>query len=64
MILHSPADTVVGIDQASILFQAARHPKSFVSLDQADHLLIRDPRDAQFVGELLASWASRYVFSP
>ena len=63
MIFHSPVDTVVGIDQAAILFTTARHPKSFVSLDQADHLLLADPRDAQYVGEVLASWASRYVFS-
>jgi len=62
MIFHSPADRVVGIDQAATIFQAARHPKSFVSLDQADHLLLRDPRDAQYVGEVLAAWASRYVF--
>lgn len=64
MIFHSPIDSVVGIDQAAALFQAARHPKSFVSLDNADHLLIRDPRDAEYVGEVLASWASRYVFTP
>lgn len=61
MIFHSPVDTVVGIDQAALLFKSARHPKSFVSLDQADHLLAKDPRDAQYVGEVLAAWASRYV---
>ena len=61
MIFHSPVDTVVGIDQAALLFKSARHPKSFVSLDQADHLLLKDPRDAQYVGEVLAAWASRYV---
>ncbi len=64
MIFHSPVDGVVDIDQAGVLFKAARHPKSFVSLDQADHLLLRDPRDAAYVGEVLASWASRYVFEP
>lgn len=64
MIFHSPIDNVVDIDQAGVLFKAARHPKSFVSLDQADHLLLRDPRDAAYVGEVLASWASRYVFEP
>ncbi len=61
MILHSPVDEVVGIDHARRIYQAARHPKSFVSLDGADHLLLRDERDAHFAAEILAAWASRYL---
>jgi putative redox protein len=60
LVLHSPADAVVGIEHARRLFEAARHPKSFVSLDRAHHLLW-DPRDARYVGEVLAAWAGRYV---
>jgi putative redox protein len=60
MILHSPLDEVVGIDNASQIFLAAHHPKSFVSLDKADHLLTREA-DAAFAAEVIAAWASRYV---
>ncbi len=60
-ILHSPVDEIVGVDHARRIYQAARHPKSFVSLDGADHLLLRDERDSEFVAELLSAWASRYV---
>ncbi|MFG0333653.1 MAG: alpha/beta fold hydrolase, partial [Maioricimonas sp. JB049] len=60
MVFHSPVDNVVGIDNARAIYQAARHPKSFVSLDQADHLLT-DRRDAEFVADTLAAWASRYI---
>lgn len=60
MVLHSPIDNVVGIDNASATFLAARHPKSFVSLDQADHLL-SDPNDASFAAEVIAAWAFRYL---
>lgn len=60
MVLHSPVDDVVGIDNASAIFLAARHPKSFVSLDQADHLL-SDPRDASFAAQVIAAWAMRYL---
>jgi putative redox protein len=60
LLLHSPVDNVVGIDQARRLFEAARHPKSFVSLGMADHLL-SDPRDARFAAEMVAAWAGRYV---
>lgn len=60
LILHSPVDEIVGIDNAARLYEAARHPKSFVSLDDADHLLT-DPADARYAGEVLAAWASRYV---
>ncbi|NLI80542.1 MAG: alpha/beta fold hydrolase [Deltaproteobacteria bacterium] len=60
LVLHSPADEVVGIEHASRIFEAARHPKSFVSLDHADHLL-RKREDSQYAGLVLAAWASRYV---
>jgi uncharacterized OsmC-like protein/alpha-beta hydrolase superfamily lysophospholipase len=60
IVFHAPRDTTVGIDHASRIFLAARHPKSFVSLDDADHLLTRRS-DARYVGAVLAAWASRYL---
>ena len=63
MVMHSPRDTIVDIDNASKIFLAARHPKSFVSLDPADHLLLRR-EDALYAAGLLAAWASRYVAPP
>ncbi len=60
MVMHSPVDDVVGIENASRIFGWARHPRSFLSLDDADHLL-RRRRDADYVAEVLAAWASRYV---
>ena len=60
VIFHSPVDAVVGIDNAARIFEAAKHPKSFVSLDRADHLLT-DPSDARYVGEVLAAWARKYI---
>lgn len=60
LIFHSPVDTIVGIDHARRIYEAAKHPKSFVSLDDAHHLLT-DERDARYVGEVLAAWAGRYV---
>ena len=60
LILHSPRDETVSIENASAIFLKAKHPKSFVSLDDADHLLTRK-RDALYVGELVSAWASRYV---
>jgi len=63
MVLHSPIDDVVGIDNATGLFIAARHPKSFVSLDGADHLLTK-VEDAEFAADAIAGWAKRYVFDP
>jgi putative redox protein len=59
-VFHSPQDTIVGIENAAQLFQAAKHPKSFVSLDGADHLLKR-PADAAYVGSVVAAWAERYL---
>jgi putative redox protein len=60
LVLHAPQDEIVGIDNASSIFTAARHPKSFVSLDGADHLLT-GPRDAAYVAEVISAWASRYL---
>ena len=63
LIFHAPLDAIVGIDNAGEIFKAARHPKSFVSLDGADHLLTRRA-DAVYVAEVLAAWASRYLPAP
>jgi putative redox protein len=60
LILHSPVDQIVGIENASAIFLAARHSKSFVSLDKADHLLTRG-QDADYAAEVIAAWAGRYV---
>jgi putative redox protein len=60
LVMHAPLDDVVEIDNASSLFAAAKHPKSFVSLDNADHLLTRE-EDSRYVGRVLAAWASRYL---
>ena len=60
LILHSPRDTVVDIENAARLYRIARHPKSFVSLDSADHLL-SEPADARYAGRLIAAWVSRYL---
>ena len=60
LVLHSPQDQTVGIENAAQIYQAARHPKSYVSLDQADHLLSEE-RDARYVAEVIAAWASRYL---
>jgi len=60
IVFHAPLDQVVGIDNAGTIFAAARHPKSFVALDGADHLLSRR-EDAVYVADLLAAWAARYV---
>ena len=60
LLYHAPADPVVGIEHAKRLFEAAHHPKSFLSLDDADHLLSR-PEDAEYVAATLAAWASRYM---
>ncbi|WP_188054098.1 bifunctional alpha/beta hydrolase/OsmC family protein [Sphingosinithalassobacter sp. CS137] len=60
LVLHAPGDEVVGIDNARLIFDAARHPKSFVTLDDADHLLTRRS-DAAYVAALIAAWAERYL---
>jgi uncharacterized OsmC-like protein/fermentation-respiration switch protein FrsA (DUF1100 family) len=60
LVFHAPLDETVGIDNATQIFVAAKHPKSFVSLDKADHLLSRH-EDAGYVAEVLAAWAARYL---
>jgi uncharacterized OsmC-like protein/fermentation-respiration switch protein FrsA (DUF1100 family) len=60
LILHAPADDTVGIDNATRIFVAAKHPKSFVSLAGADHLLTQR-RDAVYVADVIAAWADRYL---
>jgi putative redox protein len=60
LVLHAPLDAVVGVDSATQIFTAARHPKSFVSLDDADHL-VSSPRDAEYAAEVIATWAIRYI---
>ncbi|NJB37751.1 bifunctional alpha/beta hydrolase/OsmC family protein [Croceivirga sp. JEA036] len=60
LVLHSPQDTIVGIQNAEEIYTAAHHPKSFISLDGADHLL-SDKEDATYVGNVIANWATRYV---
>ncbi|MEE8583967.1 MAG: bifunctional alpha/beta hydrolase/OsmC family protein [Acidobacteriota bacterium] len=60
LIMHSPEDSIVSIDEAAKIYQAARHPKSFISLDRADHLLGRK-EDSEYVATVLSAWASRYL---
>jgi putative redox protein len=60
LLFHSPVDRTVGVDNAARIFKAAKHPKSFVSLDDADHLLT-DSSDAEYVGVVLSAWADKYV---
>ncbi len=63
LVFHSPIDDLVGIDNASQIFVAARHPKSFVSLDDADHLLSKK-KDAAYVADVIAAWSDRYLDGP
>jgi pimeloyl-ACP methyl ester carboxylesterase len=60
LIFHSPTDMTVSINHAAILYQAARHPKSFLSLDRADHMLT-NIEDAEYVATILAAWMKRYA---
>lgn len=60
LVLHAPGDTVVPVSNASAIFRTALHPKSFVSLDDANHLLTRT-RDATYVAKIIVAWASRYL---
>lgn len=60
LVMHAPRDETVGVENAAIIFDAARHPKSFVSLDDADHLLSRE-EDAGFAASVIAAWAERYL---
>lgn len=63
LIMHGPRDELVSIEHARTLFEAARHPKSFVSLDDADHLLTRS-RDSRYAAQVIAAWADRYLPEP
>ena len=63
MVFHSPVDTIVGVVHAQQIFEAANDPKSFISLDNADHLL-SDAEDARYVGSMVASWARRFIGRP
>ncbi|KAA3622974.1 MAG: OsmC family protein [Flavobacterium sp.] len=63
LVMHSPQDSTVGIKNAEEIYIAARHPKSFVSLDGADHLLMR-AEDSEYAGKVIAGWAARYVDIP
>ena len=58
LVLHSPTDDLVDIDHARRIYEAARHPKSFVSIDGAGHLLT-DRTDAEYAARLLSAWSSR-----
>ena len=60
LIFHSPVDSIVSVNQAAKIYAAAKHPKSFISLDKADHLL-SNREDSEYVGLTLAAWASRYL---
>jgi putative redox protein len=59
LIFHSPIDQTVGIDNAAHIYKMAKHPKSFISLDDADHLLTNE-EDARYVGSVTAAWVHRY----
>jgi putative redox protein len=63
LVLHSPTDATVDIDNAAQIFLSARHPKSFVSLDDANHLLTR-AEDAAYAAEVISAWAARYLGQP
>ena len=58
--MHSPQDNIVSINHASEIYLNARHPKSFISLDGADHLLSKKA-DAVYAGNIIAQWATRYL---
>ncbi len=60
LVMHAPRDATVSIDNAAGIFMAAKHPKSFVTLDNADHLVSR-PEDAEYAAEVIAAWAGRYL---
>ena len=60
LIFHSPADTIVPIGEAALIYRHAKHPKSFISLDQADHLLSKK-EDAEYVASIIAAWVQKYI---
>ncbi len=63
LVMHSPRDTTVGIENAAEIYRAAKHPKSFISLDDADHLLLKE-HDSLYVGQIIAAWSHRYIDVP
>ncbi len=60
LVMHAPRDSIVGIENAAAIFAAAKHPKSFISLDDADHLISKK-RDSEYVAHAIAGWAGRYL---
>ncbi len=60
LVLHSPVDEIVGVEHAAFIYKSAEHPKSFVSLDRANHLLTRRA-DAEYAADVIATWAGRYL---
>ena len=60
LVLHAPLDQIVGIENAAQIFSMAKHPKSFVTLDNADHLITRSA-DAEYAAEVISTWAKRYL---
>jgi putative redox protein len=60
LVMHSPRDTTVGIENAARIYQSAKHPKSFISLDEADHLLLKE-QDSLYVGQMIAAWSRHYI---
>ncbi len=63
LVMHAPLDNTVGIDNAAEIFTAAKHPKSFISLDDADHLLTA-AADSRYVGSTIAAWVQKYIARP
>lgn len=63
LVMHSPIDTVVGVENAAKIYSAAWHPKSFVSLDNADHLMT-NRADSRYVGNMIACWIEKYIVQP
>ncbi|WP_308914810.1 alpha/beta fold hydrolase [Jannaschia sp. LMIT008] len=63
LVLHAPRDEIVGLDNATNIFLTARHPKSFVTLDDADHLVTRGT-DAEYAADVIGAWATRYLDMP
>ncbi len=63
LVIHSPVDDTVSVDNARAIFEAARHPKSFVAIDGANHLLT-DRKDAAYVASIIGAWVTRYALEP
>ncbi len=63
LVMHSPRDTTVSIENAAQIYRAAKHPKSFITLDDADHLLLKE-EDSLYVGMMIATWSRRYINIP